>query len=73
VPVVILRDRESSDEIVVAKRLTGRKLASAWSLALVAFAAFATIGLADLIGSSGAYQRSLSATAPPACDQARAG
>jgi hypothetical protein len=42
-------DRESSDDVVAAKRLTGRNLATAWSLAFVALAGFVAIGLTDLV------------------------
>jgi hypothetical protein len=49
VPAVCFPDRESSDEIVAARRLTGRNLAAAWSLAFVAVVGFVAIGLTDLV------------------------
>jgi hypothetical protein len=49
VPAVCHPDRESSDEVVAAKRLTGRNLAAAWSLALAALVGFVAIGLTDLV------------------------
>lgn len=57
VPAVSFPDRESSDEVVGAKRLTGRNMAAAWSLALVALVGFAAIGLPDLICPAGRYDR----------------
>jgi hypothetical protein len=41
-------DRQSSEEIAAAQRLTLRDVASAWSLALLGFAALAAFSLADL-------------------------
>ncbi len=68
VPAVSFPDRESSDEIAGARRLTSRNLAAAWSLALVALVGFLAVGLPDLICPAGRYDRSeptAGAAAPP--------
>jgi hypothetical protein len=64
VPAVCDPDRESSDEVVAAKRLTGRNLAAAWSLAFVALAGFVAIGLTDLVCPSSRYQSIVGPAAP---------
>ena len=44
----IFQDRESSDNVAAAKRLTGRHLVSAWGLVGLGFAGLALVSIADL-------------------------
>ena len=41
-----LSDQQSSDEVAASRRLTGRDVASAWSMALLGLAGLALVSLA---------------------------
>jgi hypothetical protein len=51
--VTFLPDRQSSDDIAAARRLTARDVASAWSLTLFGLVALAAFSFADLACPSG--------------------
>jgi hypothetical protein len=62
--------RESSDEVVAAKRLTMRDLAAAWGVALVVFTGVAAISAADLVGLTDSKPAALHAAAAPSREAA---